>query len=268
MSSQRGYYSLIQFCPDPSRLEAVNVGVALFCPALGFLDARTTRDNRRAEKLVSQGSLQRKALVSAKLSIERRLRRERSSFADLSDFQKFIDTRASSLRLTPPRAIKVVDPAEELDGLFDELVGGTATRQAPDRDKNLFPSLHNAFKLLESQGKAVFDVRVRVPVLERTLAIPFAYQNGKLNLVKPQRFSKRDEYSVEAAMRLALEGSLLQKHGVNNTEAQLIVVSQFDENAKPETVEKVNSLFEEFQVENIERDELSGFVDKVLLEAH
>ena len=36
-----GYYSVIQYCPDRSRLEAANVGVLLFVPAGGYLRART-----------------------------------------------------------------------------------------------------------------------------------------------------------------------------------------------------------------------------------
>ena len=33
----RGYYSLIQFCPDTCRLEVANVGVVLYCPEVSFL---------------------------------------------------------------------------------------------------------------------------------------------------------------------------------------------------------------------------------------
>ena len=39
MTTEKGYYSLIQFCPDVSRLEAVNLGVILFCPGSAFLQA-------------------------------------------------------------------------------------------------------------------------------------------------------------------------------------------------------------------------------------
>ena len=30
MNQHKGYYSLIQFCPDPSRLEGINIGVLVF----------------------------------------------------------------------------------------------------------------------------------------------------------------------------------------------------------------------------------------------
>ncbi len=53
MSTKRGYYSLIQFCPNPSRAEAVNLGVLLFCPEAGFIGARTSATNQRAAKLAN-----------------------------------------------------------------------------------------------------------------------------------------------------------------------------------------------------------------------
>lgn len=37
----KGYYSIIQYCPDLSRFEAANVGVLLFCPERAFLKALT-----------------------------------------------------------------------------------------------------------------------------------------------------------------------------------------------------------------------------------
>ncbi len=62
MTPQKGYYSLIQFCPDASRLESINIGVILFCPEMGFLDDKTSSNTRRAEKLVGRGELAREAL--------------------------------------------------------------------------------------------------------------------------------------------------------------------------------------------------------------
>ena len=51
MSITKGYYSLIQFCPDPSRLEGVNIGVLLFSPENGKLKFRLTENNRRIRKV-------------------------------------------------------------------------------------------------------------------------------------------------------------------------------------------------------------------------
>jgi len=47
----RGYYSIVQYCPDPSRLEAVNIGLALFCPECSFLKVRFGRRKTRVDQL-------------------------------------------------------------------------------------------------------------------------------------------------------------------------------------------------------------------------
>ena len=123
MNAKPAYYSLIQFCPDPSRAEAVNLGVLLFCPEAGFIGARTSASNERAAKLAGRQAIDSASLNSAKRAIERRLEVDRDSFQTLEDLQRFVDTRANALKLTQPRPVKVLDPAEDLVKLFEELVG-------------------------------------------------------------------------------------------------------------------------------------------------
>lgn len=269
MKPKRGYYSLIQFCPNVSRLEVVNVGVVLFCPEAEFLDARTSGNNRRAEKLVGRGNLERSALKAAKKSIERRLEVDKESFQDIEDLRKFIDTRGNSLKLTEPRPLKVFDPAEELEELYAELVGGVSLRKSRQAEKQLFPSLNTTFTKLHSEGRAELDVRVKIPVLGRSLSVPYAYQNGSLNLIKPHQFSSRETSSLNVAMRLAMEGDLLTRHGTEQaTPARLIVVSAFDKKSSPDFVQRVSSLFGEYDVKNVVGDEIEEFIGSVESEAH
>lgn len=269
MKPQRGYYSLIQFCPDASRLEAINVGVVLFCPAANYLNARTSGDNRRAEKLVGRGQLERRALNAAKQAIERRLQVDRDSFQDIHDLQKYIDTRGNWLKLTPPRPVKVCDPAKDLDSLYTELVGGVSLRQKLAEEKQLFPTLHQTFEKLQSEGRAEIDMRVTVPILERKLSVPYAFSNGSLNLVKPHRFSHSDSGSMNTAMRLALEGDLIKRHGtVQCSNARLIVVSSFEDSDDTEFMQKVNGLFGEYKVQNVDQQHLDEFIAHVQQEAH
>jgi hypothetical protein len=124
MAAKRGYYSLLQFCPDPSRAEVVNLGVVLFCPEVRFIAAKTAASNLRAAKLVGRSRFDSASLDAAKLAIERRLEVDRERFQTLEDFQYFVDTRANVLRLTTPRPVKVFDPEEDIRQLFDELVEG------------------------------------------------------------------------------------------------------------------------------------------------
>ena len=123
MKPCKGYYSLIQFCPDPSRAEAVNVGIVLFCPEAEFIAARTARGNKRAAKLAG-GKFNREELNAAKRAIERRVEVDGEAFRTLDDLERFANSRGNALRLTLPRPVKVFDPKADLERLFDELVGG------------------------------------------------------------------------------------------------------------------------------------------------
>lgn len=269
MKPKRGYYSLIQFCPNVSRLEAVNVGVVLFCPDAEFLEARTSGNNRRAEKLVGRGNLERAALNAAKQSIERRLEVDRESFKNIEHLRKFIDTRGNWLKLTESRPVKVFDPPAELEKLYEELVGGVSLRKRRLQEKELFPHLNATFEKLHGEGRAQLDIRVNVPVMERSIEVPFAYQNGTLNLIKPHQFSDRKRSSVDAAIRLAMEGDLLRRHGTDQPgDARLIVVSSFEEKSSSDVKERVQSLFGEYEVKNVAGEDVGEFITRVEQEAH
>ncbi len=270
MKPQRGYYSLIQFCPDASRLEAVNIGVALFCPALEYLSARTTSSNQRAEKLVGRGKLEKAALNAAKKAIEARLEVDRESLQDLEDLERFVSTRANWLQMTSPRSIKVHEPQADLETLFAELVGGTSLRKAKADNAATFPALRDTFLKLQSEGRATLDLTVKVPVAENTLRVPFAYQNGQLNLIKTQRFRRTKDAAMPTAIRLSIEGDLIRKHGANldGKPAQLIVVPAFEENAAVDLQERIYSLFHEYHIQIVTPDKMPEFLAQVEREAH
>jgi hypothetical protein len=274
MKPKRAYYSLIQFCPDASRLEAVNVGVVLLCPEADFIGARTSAGNRRAEKLVGRGELDRHALNAAKQAIEQRLETDRASLKSHEDLMAFVNTRGNNLKLTQPRPVKVFDPAADLDDLFSELVGGRSRTQ---RAEPVAPQLEDAFQRLHNEGRAQLNLRVDVPLLGRSLRVPYAYQNGVLNLVRPYRFPKKEGAAIESAMRLAVEGDLLQRHGQNGGPAKkLIVVSLFSHNgAEPaaanrvsQLLDRVSQLLAEYHVSNVQESQIHQFVSQVEQEAH
>jgi hypothetical protein len=123
MKPQLGYYSLIQYCPDASRLEAVNVGVALLCPGLNYLGVKLTANTDRAVKRFGRAAVQPRSLKAAEEAIKVRLTRDADRPATLEEFQKFVDTRANELLLTQPRPMKLLREAPaELAALFEQLV--------------------------------------------------------------------------------------------------------------------------------------------------
>jgi len=46
----KGYFSLVQYCPDVARQEAVNVGVVLLCPEQKFIGVKITPGNQRIRR--------------------------------------------------------------------------------------------------------------------------------------------------------------------------------------------------------------------------
>lgn len=122
MVNEKGYYSLIQFCPNTSRLETINLGIILFCPTSKFLQVITNKNLRRAEKLTGRKRLDKKALRNAITAIEQRLQIDQHNFRTIEDLQQFTTTRANSIQLTAPRQIKISSPNDQLKQLFDELV--------------------------------------------------------------------------------------------------------------------------------------------------
>lgn len=267
MQAQKGYYSLLQFCPEPSRLEAVNVGVVLFCPGIRFLAARTARGNQRPAKLVGRAALNPGSINSAKRAIERRLEVDGCAFDGLEDFQRFVDTRANALKLTPPRPIKVFDPEQTLDDLFRELVGG---KPRTPKVEPAVSELDLVFRQLEKEGRAKLNFTVKVPVLERRLNVPYSYQNGVLNLIKPHHFSGHEAQAMGAAMRFAIEGDLIHKHGVDSAgQARLVIVPSFEHEEAAGTIEKrVQEVLGEYDITTVSPNQLSEFSARVMLEAH
>ena len=267
MNAKRGYFSLVQFCPNPSRAEAVNLGVMLFCPEADFIAARMAVGNRAAAKLVGREGVDSAALNAAKRAIEHRLRVDRASFQTLDDFQQFVDTRANVLKLTSPRPLKVVEPEAELNGLFEELVGGRARRA---RKSLVFPQLDDLFSRLKQQGRARLDQTVTIPIFETPLHIPYIYPNGDLNLVKPQRFSNQESHAVKVAGHLAMKGDLLLRHGEDREgKKHLVIVTSFEPSGDGQVVRsRVNDILQEYKVKTIAEDHIAEFIAQIEQEAH
>src|SRR5260370_42102191 len=124
MKPAKGYYSIIQYCPDFSRLEAANIGVLLFCPERCFLKARPARGNKRIKRFFGSEGQDWSRTDSFKIAVEERLDVENGAINTLEDLERFIATRANRLQIAPPRPMQVTDPEKDLDQLFHELVGG------------------------------------------------------------------------------------------------------------------------------------------------
>jgi hypothetical protein len=267
MAGSRGYYSLIQYCPDRSRLEVANVGVLLFCPEMRFFRPLMSKGNDRIRKLFSAQGEELTRIELAKKAIEERIAYEETRQPDLDDVNSFIRTRANDMIVTPLRPMKVDDPERDLARLYTELVGGRE-RRVRSENVTAIPELDQAMRSDLIKDKVRRSLKVELPIIGRQITYPYAFLNGKLNYIQPERFSHTQSETLRKAEDIAMAGSLLFTHpDENGTERSLIVVSSFV-NGSLAVLPAVEKLLGEYHVRLYTESRLDDLVAEIQHSAH
>ena len=181
-----GYYSIVQYCPDASRLEALNLGVVLYSPAAHFLKARFGKAKTSIQKVFGEQDWD--FIAMQENAVQSRLMREVESLEDLA---VFVSKRANAVTLTPPRPMKLLQsPEQELDLLFERLVH--RTHRQPDRRTRLSATILKSVRAV--QGEYLRDF--------------IDPQNGTCKLVVISKFGRDQESAQHSAQHV------LAKHGV------------------------------------------------------
>ncbi len=246
MKPVTGYYFVIQYCPDLSRQEGANVGVVLFCADPFYLKARTAKGNDRIRRFFRPIDPDWEQINLIKYSIEQRLTLNRDQFRDLASLERFAASRANSMRLTAPRSIAVEDPDKELNRLFNRLVGGRQ-RKSATRVRN---RLDRYFDEVDVAPFIHRDLNVPLRGFQRTLRVPYGFQNGRLNLIQPAAFRDLSPGGViQKAGRYAFEGDLLYRHPDSTLgELKLVVVGEFS-SAQQESADAVEEVLGDTKTE-------------------
>jgi hypothetical protein len=261
MEETKGYYSIIQYCPDFSRHEMVNVGVILLVPEKHFVAARTSGTNSRARKVFGQGSFDPARLNFAKSSIEKRLQIDKDRLIKLEEFERFADARGNDLVITKPRPVRLAEPEQELDHLFSELVKHREGR----KKQPVFPLLDKALRDLRFEKRIEYNKHVDVPIVGRKLQIPYAFRNGTYNLLKPQLFTHD---AMLVGMQLAVEGDLVQSCSGNGVDRKLIVIPKIEGASRPQKARQaLAGLFQRYGIRTVWEDEFENFTTEVDREA-
>lgn len=266
MSASKGYYSLIQFCPDRSRMETVNVGVVLLCPTMRFVRAQTSEDNTRIRRVLGPSSYDRKRVNLAKKVIERRINADPESFLSRESLIKFKETRANDFILTDLRSVRITDPEQDLAKLFDELVDGSVRRrpQTP-----IPPALEKLFRQPLLRGRVDFDAEVRIPQTEDHFRFPFAFRNGCYNYVKPQRFPADRATAIDKAKKWAINGDLISRTFKGADERKLIIVSSFETPEKARHIEtRIAKLLKMYNVTHYRDSQIDDELAQMVMEDH
>lgn len=264
--SSRGYYSLIQYMPDPSRLEAMNIGVLLFSPDQGYLEVQMLTDTRRISRFFGS-EIDRDWIKSQQAAFANRVRLEGKSFGGLEDLQGFMATRANEIRLTTPRPMKVTRAAQELNQLFDKLVAEPSNSLVAEQDASAGISpkeeLEKAIKCLPKLPNLLTNLKVRLDRLDdRSLDIPYAYKNGRWNLLLPVSLPKSEP--MTAIYRLAVEGRYLHEHNDPEMGARkLVLISRFPDQDRAEKQIAAKRVLEESKVEYFDIDEIPTLTGRI-----
>jgi Protein of unknown function (DUF3037) len=249
MNATKGYYSLVQYCPDVARHEAANVGVVLFCPDLSFLEARIASSNHRVRRFFGEEADQYRHLNAMKQALLDRFRIEAADFRTLENLQQFVETRANKLILSNPKPVKVFNPQEDLAALYQELVEDVKKPLSEQAAIPLRKRLDNALNQERLKPRTQRDVTVEVPAIRRPVKVPYSFQNHRFNLIQPAEFNQQSLARVtNAACKFAVEGRSLFEHPHPQFgDLQLIVVGDFRPGDQ-EGPQIVHDLFGEYNV--------------------
>ena len=255
MHSVQGQYALVRYCPDASRQEFVNIGVALYSPDTKRVSALLSRDNRRLTQVFGRQDLH---LVNRlKRSLEENLRRE--SFASVSDLQNYVDRTANAVRLGPLRPMKISNVQEDLKALFTRLVD-----EAPHRRRRIDRAFGE--RLLESGVDSYVQkaVSIEIPSVEQSIRVPYAYKNGRYNLITPVEFTSDGRGVLSRAGEKAIEGQILYKQeDAEHGPMHLVVVAKFGDDVPSVAREVVAEIFEKHNVGLYTFENLDPLMDNI-----
>jgi hypothetical protein len=259
MNSTSGYYSLIRYCPDPSRQEFVNVGVAIYSPISKMVVTEFSPDNRRLSQVFGKQDL--RFINRLKKSLEESFRRE--SFSSIADLESFIGRTANAIQLGPPRSMKILNLANDMSRLMERLVG-----EKPERKPRIQKYLEEKLQQAGIEKLVDKSVSIEIPSFDQSIRVPYAYQNGRYNLIAPVEFTEdlRDIFSK--AGEKAIEGQeLYQTQDPRLGDLHLIVVAKFAETTSGTARAKINAIFEQHNVDMYTFEDMAPLFDQIRVAA-
>lgn len=256
MSQHGGYYSVIQYYPDPSRLEGVNVGVVVYSSVDGMLSLRVSRSNHRIRKFFGDHQ-DWKFLNRGKVAIANQLRNQ--YFQSIDDLKAYIAKRANAFQLSTPRPMRISEINQDVETLFERLVGEDPVHRKHRISRDLTAKLADA----GVQDLVQRAVSVEIPDFKKSIRVPYAYQNGRFNLISPLQFDLETDLLAKTGKN-AIEGKLLYDlpHPTFG-KMKLVVVASFEESIERSTRELVTKIFEDNQVTVYSLEQLGPLVQDI-----
>ena len=152
--------------------------------------------------------------------------------------------------------------------MFHDLVEAKATEKAINKSAALYETLEERFSTPKLSKLIKRKIKVKVPVLDRVEEIPYAYQNGRLNLIAPVVFPKTKTALEDRSAKYAVEGRSLYNHeDSEHGPMQLLIVGQFDDDDS-EAVSTAKRILNTHEVRLFPRTNLQELLDEIAEEGH
>ena len=269
VASSRAFYSIVQYCPDLARLEAANVGVVVFRAEPAYLGVKMSENQTRVVKMFGRGSRDLKRLRTFESGLEERLMSGRGDVTSLEKLNQLAAMQVNALRMTPFMPCRIsARPDEDLDRMFQELVEPILSVDSIVSRVSLKRVLEEKFSAPDINIRIRRGVKVRIPFLGRDEEIPYAYQNGRLNLIAPVTFPKNQSTLEERASKYALEGqSLFEARDPQLGDMQMLVVGQF-ESGETDNIGTARRILEDHHVRLFPSEDLSSLIQEIRTLGH
>lgn len=265
----RAFYSLVQYCPDLSRLEVANVGVVVFCPELNFLASEMTQNHTRINQMFGRGQRDLQRLKTVKSGLQEKLAATCAERMSLEHLNQLAALHVNTIRMSRFMPCRVSnDPQSDLQTMFNELVEDTSVAVPTSKPAALREKLEQQFSIPEISNRIRRKVKVTIPILNREEEIPYGYQNGRFNLITPVVFPKGKTALEDRSAKYAVEGRSLYHHKDSELgNMQLLVVGQFDDGDQG-AIATAKRILETHDVRLFQPDDLQQLVDEIATQGH
>ncbi|MCA8910732.1 MAG: DUF3037 domain-containing protein [Planctomycetes bacterium] len=224
----RAFYSLIQYCPDFARREAMNVGLVLVAPSLGGAMVRVTTNTSRVRTCLAKRAPAQ--MIHGQLrNIAHLLERKRHSIHSMKDLVNIAEMQGNEIQLTEPVEIVLEGSQDPLTPLYDRLVESVEHKKK--RRTPLRTQLERRLKAAKVLKFVDESPNVKPAGLEELpLSFDFGYQNGTYNLIETKALGhlESEPALVNQLVGAAGWGGLLAAHPDPQVgELRLTLVAEF-----------------------------------------
>ena len=225
MNQYCGYYSVIQYCPDRTLMEAASIGVLLFCPDLKFVGVRTTQNSRRIEKVFGKSVGSENFLQSYKDGLGDHFTKKFPNGVSFETMQGHLRSFVNDICFTDIRTTLVASPEQDLDSLFVRIFG--TEQELPINEPIQYRPRRQLLQALRAKQRNILEKiaipkTVQIPEYAHSINPTMVFLNECVNFVVPKVINEGNA-TKQAGFGLVVGGHLA-KHKLEWGKTKMIIL--------------------------------------------